>query len=110
MTPEKTKEVIEQRLGKPIDAVFAWIDLGAPLGSASIAQVIRKLPIVIQTQDQGCLICSGWYSMHGSMVAFALPPTWDFALEALLSTCSLSVLGVLECKHVLLACKPAVLY
>ncbi|DBA82197.1 TPA: hypothetical protein ACH3X1_007180 [Trebouxia sp. C0004] len=39
MTPEKTKEVIEQRLGKPIDAVFAWIDLGAPLGSASIAQV-----------------------------------------------------------------------
>ena len=41
MTPEKTKEVIEQRLGKPIAEVFAWIDLGAPLGSASIAQVIR---------------------------------------------------------------------
>ncbi len=39
MTPEKTKEVIEQRLGKPIDEVFAWIDLEAPLGSASIAQV-----------------------------------------------------------------------
>jgi hypothetical protein len=41
MTPEKTKEVIEQRLGKTIDEVFAWIDLGAPLGSASIAQVIH---------------------------------------------------------------------
>jgi len=47
MTPEKTKEVIEQRLGKPIDEVFAWIDLEAPLGSASIAQVIHKLPVVI---------------------------------------------------------------
>ena len=34
--------------------------------------------------------------MHGSMVAFALQPTWDFVSEALLSTCSLSVLGVLE--------------
>ena len=40
MTPEKTKEIIEQRLGKPIDEVFAWIDLSKPLGSASIAQVI----------------------------------------------------------------------
>ena len=59
MTPKKTKEVIEQRLGKPIDAVFAWIDLAAPLGSASIAQVIRKLQIVIQTQDQGCLLWLG---------------------------------------------------
>ena len=39
MSPEKTKQVIEQRLGKPIDDVFAWIDLAAPLGSASIAQV-----------------------------------------------------------------------
>ena len=59
MTPEKTKQVIEQRLGKPIDAVFAWIDLAAPLGSASIAQVIRKLQIVIQTQDPGCLFWLG---------------------------------------------------
>ena len=59
MTPEKTKEVIEQRLGKPIDAVFAWIDLAAPLGSASIAQVIRKLQIVIQTQDPRCLLWLG---------------------------------------------------
>lgn len=39
MTPEKTKQVIEERLGKPLDEVFAWIDLEAPLGSASIAQV-----------------------------------------------------------------------
>ena len=39
MTPEKAKQVIEQQLGKPIDTVFAWIDLEAPLGSASIAQV-----------------------------------------------------------------------
>ena len=38
MTPEQTKQVIEERLGKPLDAVFAWIDLDAPLGSASIAQ------------------------------------------------------------------------
>ena len=39
MTPEKTKEVMEERLGKPLEDVFAWIDLEAPLGSASIAQV-----------------------------------------------------------------------
>ena len=39
MAPEKVKQVIEQQLGKPIDDVFAWIDLEAPLGSASIAQV-----------------------------------------------------------------------
>ena len=59
MTPEKTKEVIEQRLGKPIDEVFAWIDLEAPLGSASIAQVICKLPIVILGPLRVCLNCSG---------------------------------------------------
>ena len=41
MTPEKTKQIIEQRLGKPIGDVFAWIDLDAPLGSASIAQVLN---------------------------------------------------------------------
>lgn len=40
MTPEKTKQVIEERLGKPLHEVFAWIDLSAPLGSASIAQVL----------------------------------------------------------------------
>lgn len=39
MAPEKAKQVIEQQLGKSIDDVFAWIDLEAPLGSASIAQV-----------------------------------------------------------------------
>ena len=94
MTPEKTKEVIEQRLGKPIDEVFAWIDLEAPLGSASIAQVICKLPIVMSGPLRVCLNCSGnsdpqtgprlsdllrlvLYSTHGSMVAVALPPTWD---------------------------------
>ncbi len=45
---------------------------------------MRKLPIVIQKQDSGYLICSGWYSMRGSMVAFALSPTGDSVLEALL--------------------------
>ena len=39
MAPEKAKQVIEQQLGKPIEDVFAWIDLEAPLGSASVAQV-----------------------------------------------------------------------
>ena len=39
MTPDKTKEVIEERLGKSLDEVFEWIDLEKPLGSASIAQV-----------------------------------------------------------------------
>lgn len=39
MAPEKAKQVIEEQLGKSIDDVFAWIDLEAPLGSASIAQV-----------------------------------------------------------------------
>lgn len=42
MTPQKTKQVIEQRLGKPLDDVFAWIDLESPLGSASIAQVCER--------------------------------------------------------------------
>lgn len=39
MKPDKTKEVIEERLGKSLDEVFEWIDLEKPLGSASIAQV-----------------------------------------------------------------------
>ena len=39
MSPEKTKQAIDDRLGKPIDDLFACIDLAAPLGSASIAQV-----------------------------------------------------------------------
>ncbi|KAL3146246.1 hypothetical protein ABBQ32_002949 [Trebouxia sp. C0010 RCD-2024] len=39
MAPDKVKQVIEKQLGKPIDEVFAWIDLANPLGSASIAQV-----------------------------------------------------------------------
>ena len=47
MSPEKTREVLEQRLGKPISEVFAWIDLEAPLGSASIAQVCMS----------SCMVC-----------------------------------------------------
>lgn len=39
MTPEKTKSVIEARLGKSLEEVFEWINLEKPLGSASIAQV-----------------------------------------------------------------------
>lgn len=39
MAPDKVQQVIEKQLGKPIDEVFAWIDLANPLGSASIAQV-----------------------------------------------------------------------
>ena len=56
MAPEKAKQVIEQQLGKPIDDVFAWIDLKAPLGSASIAQVglaheWRPIPFVLHSNN-----------------------------------------------------------
>lgn len=44
MSPAKTKQVLEQRLGKPLNELFAWIDLEAPLGSASIAQVQTAPP------------------------------------------------------------------
>lgn len=42
MMLEKTRAVLEERLGKKLDEVFAWIDLDKPLGSASIAQVGSK--------------------------------------------------------------------
>ena len=48
MAPDQVKQVIEKQLGKPIDEVFAWIDLANPLGSASIAQVrIMLAPILL---------------------------------------------------------------
>ena len=39
MPAEQAREVIEQELGVPLEAVFEWIDLDMPLGSASISQV-----------------------------------------------------------------------
>ena len=50
MAPDKVQQVIEKQLGKPIDEVFAWIDLANPLGSASIAQV--------RIAHAGMVICS----------------------------------------------------
>ena len=84
MKPKKTKEVIEQHLGKPIDEVFAWIDLGAPLRVCLNCSGNFALANCDPNTGSGLSDLSGWYSMHGSTVAFALPPTWDFVLEALL--------------------------
>ena len=53
MSPDKTKEILEQRLGKPINEVFAWIELDAPLGSASIAQVCMSA--LSQLSLLGCM-------------------------------------------------------
>lgn len=39
MPAEQAREVIQRELGAPIEAVFEWIDLETPLGSASISQV-----------------------------------------------------------------------
>jgi len=39
MGREEAKAAIERELGVGVDAVFDWIDLDAPLGSASISQV-----------------------------------------------------------------------
>ena len=40
MGVEQTRRVIQRELGDlPLEQVFQWIDLDAPLGSASIAQV-----------------------------------------------------------------------
>ncbi|PRW59732.1 putative aarF domain-containing kinase 1 [Chlorella sorokiniana] len=39
MPAEQAREVIERELGVPLAAVFEWIDLETPLGSASISQV-----------------------------------------------------------------------
>lgn len=39
MPAEQAREVIERELGVPLEAVFEWIELDTPLGSASISQV-----------------------------------------------------------------------
>lgn len=39
MPAEQARAVIERELGAPLEAVFEWIDLDEPLGSASISQV-----------------------------------------------------------------------
>jgi predicted unusual protein kinase regulating ubiquinone biosynthesis (AarF/ABC1/UbiB family) len=49
MPPSQVRAVIESELGgAPLDAVFEWIDLDTPLGSASISQVhkakLKALP------------------------------------------------------------------
>lgn len=45
MPAEQAREVIERELGVPLEAVFEWIDLDTPLGSASISQVGPELPL-----------------------------------------------------------------
>lgn len=39
MPVEQARAVIERELGSPLEAVFEWIELEEPLGSASISQV-----------------------------------------------------------------------
>lgn len=39
MPAQQARQVIEKELGAPLDAVFEWIELEEPLGSASISQV-----------------------------------------------------------------------
>lgn len=39
MPAEQARAVIERELGAPLEALFEWIDLETPLGSASISQV-----------------------------------------------------------------------
>jgi hypothetical protein len=39
MPAQQARQVIEQELGVPLEAVFEWIELDEPLGSASISQV-----------------------------------------------------------------------
>ena len=42
MSPQRVREVLQGELGgTPIEDVFEWLDLDKPLGSASIAQVLR---------------------------------------------------------------------
>lgn len=40
MPAAQAREVIERELGAPLEALFEWIDLEEPLGSASIGQVL----------------------------------------------------------------------
>lgn len=39
MPAEQARAVIERELGAPLAAIFEWIELEEPLGSASISQV-----------------------------------------------------------------------
>ena len=45
----QARQVLQQELGgAAVEDVFEWIDLEQPLGSASVAQVLR----------QGCITCN----------------------------------------------------
>ena len=61
MPAEQARKAIEAELGTTIDTVFEWIDLDAPLGSASISQVHKaKLRLPKKLNEIG-LMKKVWY-------------------------------------------------
>lgn len=58
MPAAQAREVIERELGVPLEAVFEWIDLDEPLGSASISQVWQHWTCSTVSYPASCLCCS----------------------------------------------------
>lgn len=69
MSKEQARCAIEAELGTSVEAVFEWIDLDQPLGSASISQVHKaklKLPKSFYDRPKRNVLKSMWLWIRGS--------------------------------------------
>ncbi len=62
MPASQAREVIERELGAPIEALFEWIELDEPLGSASISQVLGRKLVASR------LVCKGGRTLANKLV------------------------------------------
>ncbi len=106
MPPARVAEVLQKELGGvPLDAVFEWIDLEQPLGSASIAQVS------FERGGGGRGVLGGFLGGGGGGRGGHWVVCWGAAVCVLCMLCILCILGNGGCMHVYnthhsLACTP----